>query len=57
MGFDQREGEQMLGLLMRSRLSRSLWFVPSSRRIRSRVRSSNNSNHASPRLVRNGSGF
>src|SRR5712664_1366677 len=41
----------MLGLSTRSRLSRSLVFGPWSRRIRSRARSSNNSNHASPRLV------
>src|SRR5438132_3035721 len=33
------------------RLSFGLPFVPWSRRIRSRVRSSNNSSHASPRLV------
>src|SRR5712692_10427375 len=42
----------MLDLSTRSLLYRSLVFDPWSRRIRSRVRSSNNnSSHASPRLV------
>src|SRR5712664_1670079 len=41
----------MLSLSTRSRLFRSLVFGPWSRRIRSRVRSSNNSSYTSPRLV------
>src|SRR6266852_3669267 len=51
MGFHQREASKMLGLTTRSGSYRSLVFVPWSRRIRSRVRSSNNSNHTSPRIV------
>ena len=52
MGFKLRDASKMLDLSTRSGFCRSLVFVPWSRRIRSRVRSSNNnSNHASPRLV------
>ncbi len=50
-GFERRDASRMLDLSTRSRLFRSLVFGPWSRRIRSRARSSNNSNHASPRLV------
>src|SRR6266567_5827705 len=41
----------MFDLSTRARFSLSLVFGPWSRRIRSQARSSNNSSHASPRLV------
>ena len=50
-GGKQRDARNMFDLSTRSRFSLSLVFGPWSRRIRSQARSSNNSSHASPRLV------
>ncbi len=51
MGKKNGDASKKLARSTQSRLSFGLPFVPWSRRIRSRVRSSNNSTHASPRLV------
>ena len=51
MGKKSGDASKKLAGSTQSRLSFGLPFVPWSRRIRSRVRSSNNSTHASPRLV------
>src|SRR5712691_12176396 len=51
MGKKSGDASKKLARSTQSRLSFGLSFVPWSRRIRSRVRSSNNSNHTSPRLV------
>ena len=51
MGKKNGDASKRLARSTQSHLSSGLPFVPWSRRIRSRVRSSNNSNHTSPRLV------
>src|SRR5260370_21807996 len=51
MGKKKGDASKRLARSTQSHLSSGLPFVPWSRRIRSRVRSSNNSIHTSPRLV------